>query len=75
MLLFFKGIQSQNVLITFLFPKEYFYFAVNVENSLQYSNWGYGDIEYFNTTLEEFKVIYPLKHPIKSQKMTPMMFR
>ena len=35
MLLFFKGIQPQNVLITFLFPKKYFYFAVNVENSLQ----------------------------------------
>ena len=48
MFLFFEDFQPQNILIFLLFSMKDFQ-----------SNWFIGDIEYFNTILEEYKVIYP----------------
>ena len=73
MLLFFEGFQAQNVLIFFLSLMKPSYLSTAkiipyVDNPLSLRD--IGEIEYFNTTYEEYKVIYPMEYPITSQKMT-----
>ena len=73
MLLFFEGFQAQNVLIFFLSLMKPSYLSTAkiipyVDNPLSLRD--IGEIEYFNTTYEEYKVIYPMECPITSQKMT-----
>ena len=78
MFLFFEGFQFQNVLILFLFSVKHSYLltakiALDVNPPLPNIEYRIQNIT--NTTLEKCKVIYPIEHPIASQKIALTVFR
>ena len=85
-ILVFRRFQSQNVIL-FSFSMKHSY-PLMTTITPDVNNWRYfmkgwgdfinwwliGDKEYFNTTLEEYKVTYLMEHSITSQKMTLTVF-